>query len=82
MPNEEFMSQINLFQKYGILKSVNLDKKVIDNGKSFTAGNLPKHRLSMVAGFGIDLIIRMKDMCLTIVKDTLGLFLKRKPDHE
>nr|WP_246026175.1 transposase [Peribacillus cavernae] len=37
--------------------------------------------INLVASFHIDLIIRIKDMRLHIVKDALGLFSKRKPDH-
>ncbi|WP_142383425.1 transposase [Bacillus sp. V3-13] len=37
--------------------------------------------INLVTSFNIDLIIRMKDMRLDIVKDALGLFSKRKPDR-
>jgi len=37
--------------------------------------------INLVTHFRINLIIRMKDKRLHIVKDALGLFSKREPDH-
>lgn len=38
--------------------------------------------INSVSEFNIDLVIRMKDERLLIMKDARGLFSKRKPDHE
>lgn len=40
LASEEFMSRINLFQSYGILKSIDLDKRVIENGKNLSKGQI------------------------------------------
>lgn len=57
LPNEEFMSRINLFQSYGILKSIDLDKKVIENGKNLSKGQIQQIAIMRVLVREADILI-------------------------
>jgi len=57
LSNEEFMSRINLFQSYGILKTIDLDKKVIENGKNLSKGQIQQIALMRVLVRETDILI-------------------------